>query len=43
MIDEIYIAPQKRNGSDEFGFYKVPRTSRGSFQHQADSRFWLEY
>ena len=31
MIDEIYIAPQKRNGSDEFGFYKVPRTSRGLF------------
>lgn len=31
MIDEIYIAPQKRDGCDEVGFYKVPLTSRGQF------------
>lgn len=31
MIDAIYIAPQKRDGCDEKGFYKVPLTSRGQF------------
>jgi hypothetical protein len=31
MIDEIYIVPQKRDGCDEMGFYRVPKTADGHF------------
>jgi hypothetical protein len=31
IIDEIYIAPQKRDGCEEHGFYKMPKTSKGAF------------
>ena len=31
IIDEIYIAPQKRDGCEEIGFYKMPKTTKGIF------------
>ncbi len=31
MIDEIYIAPQKRDGYEEKGFYRVPKRKDGLF------------
>lgn len=31
MIDEIYIAPQKRDGCTEEGFYEIPKTSMAKF------------